>query len=253
MNAIRTELRTLAAAWMFFTRLPLPVRARIEAADLRLAITYFPLAGWLVGGVAAVVWWLAAQVFPPAVASGLSLLATMVVTGALHEDGLADVCDGFGGGYTREKILAIMKDSRIGAYGVLGLVVGLGLKWQAVAALPMALVPALLIAGHVVSRGAAATLMATLDYARPEGDPAKARALVVRLAGGRLGWVVATALAALALVPARLWWAALAVVLVRLVLARWFAHRLGGYTGDCLGATQQVGELVWYLTALALV
>ena len=83
---------------------------RVEGADLRLAVTYFPLAGWLVGGVAALVWWLASQVFPPALASGLSLLATLVVTGALHEDGLADVCDGFGGGYTREKILAIMKD-----------------------------------------------------------------------------------------------------------------------------------------------
>ena len=121
MTALRNELKTMAAAWMFFTRLPLPARVRVEGADLRQAVTYFPLAGWLVGGVAALVWWLASQVFPPALASGLSLLATLVVTGALHEDGLADVCDGFGGGYTREKILAIMKDSRIGAFGVLGL------------------------------------------------------------------------------------------------------------------------------------
>ena len=251
MTALRNELKTMAAAWMFFTRLPLPARVRVEGADLRQAVTYFPLAGWLVGGVAALVWWLASQVFPPALASGLSLLATLVVTGALHEDGLADVCDGFGGGYTREKILAIMKDSRIGAFGVLGLVVGLGLKWQAVAALPAALVPALLVAGHALSRGAAATLMATLDYARPEGEPTKARALVMRLGGVRLAVVLAVALASLALLPVGVWWGALAVLLVRWVMARWYFNRLGGYTGDCIGAMQQVGELAFYLSALA--
>ena len=155
------------------------------------------------------------------------------------------------GGYTREKILAIMKDSRIGAVGVIGLVVGLGLKWQAVAALPAALVPALLVAGHALSRGAAATLMATLDYARPEGEPTKARALVMRLGGVRLAVVLAVALASLALLPVGLWWGALAVLLVRWVMARWYFNRLGGYTGDCIGAMQQVGELAFYLSALA--
>ncbi|HLP01185.1 MAG TPA: adenosylcobinamide-GDP ribazoletransferase, partial [Opitutaceae bacterium] len=217
--------------------------------DLRRAITYFPLCGALVGGFAALGWWLATLVFPAALAAGLALVAGVVLTGALHEDGWADVCDGFGGGHTRERILEIMKDSRIGAYGVLGLVLLLGLKWQALASLPSALVPAALVAGHALSRGMAATLMATLDYARAEG-PSKSRALVVRLGGGRLVIVVATALVPLVLLPVAAWWGAVALVILRVALARWYRQRLGGYTGDCLGAAQQLGELVFYLVLL---
>ena len=249
MNAIRTELRTLAGAVLFFTRLPLPRWIGVVAADLRCAITYFPLCGALVGGFSALAWWLASLVFPPAVAAGVALVAGVVFTGALHEDGWADVCDGFGGGHTKDRILEIMKDSHVGAYGVLGLVLLLGLRWQVLAALPGALVPAALVAGHALSRGMAATLMATLDYARREG-PSKARALVVRLGGWRLLCVIATALVPLALLPWRAWWAAAALVVVRLALARWFRSRIGGYTGDCLGAAQQLGEVVFYLVVL---
>lgn len=252
MNAFRTELRTLAGAVLFFTRLPLPARLGVEAADLRRAITYFPLCGALVGGFAALVWWLAATVFPAAVAAGLAVIAGVVLTGAMHEDGWADVCDGFGGGHTKERVLEIMKDSHVGAYGVLGLVLLLGLRWQTLAALPGALVPAVLVAGHALSRGMAATLMATLDYARPEG-PSKVRALVVRLGGWRLLFVMATALVPLALLPGRAWWAVATLVAVRFVLARWFRSWLGGYTGDCLGAAQQLGELVFYLVVLGVV
>ena len=246
MSALRTEWRTLAGAVAFFTRLPLPRGIGVGVADLSQAITYFPLCGALVGGVAALVWWLAALVWPPAVAAGLALVAGVVLTGAMHEDGWADVCDGFGGGHTRERILEIMKDSHTGAYGALGLVLLLGLKWQALAALPGVSVPAVLVAGHAVSRGMAATLMATMDYARSEG-PSKARALVVRLGGGRLLLVLATALAPMALLPVRAWWAVAALGLVRLVAGRWFQSRIGGYTGDCLGAAQQLGEVAFYL------
>lgn len=246
MNTVRTELRTAAGAVMFFTRLPLPRRIDVGAADLRGAITYFPLCGALVGAFAALVWWLALAVWPATVAAGLALAAGVVLTGALHEDGWADVCDGFGGGHTKERVLEIMKDSRIGAYGLIGLLLLLGVKWQVLAALPRALVPAALVAGHALSRGMAATLMATLDYARAEG-PSKARALVVRLGGWRLALVLATALAPLALLPVRAWWGVAALVVVRFALARWFRQRLVGYTGDCLGAAQQLGELVFYL------
>ncbi len=252
MNALRNELRTLAGAVLFFTRLPLPARLGVEAADLRRAITYFPLCGALVGGLAALDWWLAALAFPAAVATGLAVVVGVVLTGAMHEDGWADVCDGFGGGHTKERVLAIMKDSHVGAYGVIGLVLMLGLKWQTLTALPGALVPAVLVAGHALSRGMAATVMATLDYARPEG-PSKARALVVRLGGWRLLFVLATALAPLALLPGQAWWGVGALVVVRVVLARWFRSRIGGYTGDCLGAAQQLAELVFYLVVLGVV
>ena len=246
MNALRNELRTLAGSVLFFTRLPLPARLGVGAADLRRAITYFSLCGALVGGFAALAWWLVALVFPATVAAGVALVVGVVFTGAMHEDGWADVCDGFGGGHTKERMLEIMKDSHVGAYGVLGLVLLIGLRWQVLAALPGALVPAALVAGHVLSRGMAATLMATLDYARPEG-PSKARALVVRLGGWRLIFVLATALVPLALLPWRAWWAVVALAAVRYATSHWLRSRIGGYTGDCLGAAQQLGEVVFYL------
>jgi adenosylcobinamide-GDP ribazoletransferase len=249
MSWWRAELRTLAAAAVFFTRLPLSARLALDGQDFRRAITYFPLCGWLVGAFSALVWWLSARAMPASIAAGLALVAGVLLTGALHEDGWTDVCDGFGGGHTKERILEIMKDSRIGAFGVLGLVLLFGLKWQALAALPGALVPTALVAGHALSRGMAATLMASLDYARAEG-PSKSRALVVRLGGARLAFVVATALAPLVLLPLRAWWGAAALVVLSPVLARYFRKRLGGYTGDCLGAAQQLGELVFYLVVL---
>ncbi|MDR2675470.1 MAG: adenosylcobinamide-GDP ribazoletransferase, partial [Opitutaceae bacterium] len=132
---LRNEFRALHSAVMFFTRIPLPSLANHEDADLQRSSMYFPLVGWLAGAVAAAVWWAGLKVWPPAVASGASLAATLLLTGAFHEDGFADMCDGFGGGHTRARIMEIMRDSRIGAFGAIGLVVMLGLKWHAVAAL----------------------------------------------------------------------------------------------------------------------
>lgn len=249
MNFLRTELHALAAAIRFFTRLPVPAALGADREDLQRSAAYFPLVGWVVGGVAAAVWLLAASVWPPLVASGLSLGATLLLTGAFHEDGFADVCDGFGGGYTKERVLEIMRDSRVGAFGAIGVMVMLGLKWHTVAALPATLTPLLLVAGHAVSRGASATLMTTLDYVREEAG--KAKPLATRLAGGRLACAVVTALAPLALLPGAAWAAMGAVVVGRTVLARWFRHRIGGYTGDCLGAAQQVTEVVFYLGVIA--
>lgn len=250
MRRILQEARAIWSAAIFFTRLPLPSLPAQSADDLRRCAAYFPLVGWLVGGAAAGAWWCAARVFSAPLASGLSLAATVLLTGAMHEDGLADVCDGFGGGAGRERILDIMKDSRIGAFGVIGLLLALGLKWQAVAALPPALVPAMLVAGHALSRAASISLMATLDYAR-EG-PSKARAVTSRLAGGRLALALALGLGSLALLPPRLWTAAAAVAAVRWAAAVWFRRRIGGYTGDCLGACQQLGELAFLLAGGAL-
>ncbi|MDR0352924.1 MAG: adenosylcobinamide-GDP ribazoletransferase [Opitutaceae bacterium] len=282
----RNEFRALHSAVMFFTRIPLPSLTHYEDADLQRSSTYFPLVGWLVGAVAAAVWWAGLAVWTPAVASGASLAATLLLTGAFHEDGFADMCDGFGGGHTRARILEIMRDSRIGAFGAIGLVMLLGLKWHAVEALagagavealaveagtggatvaaalalaegraaffvlpPAWLAPAIILAAHAVSRGAAISLLATLPYARESG---KAKPLSTRLRGGRLVVAMLLALAPLALLPVRLWWALAAVVLARAWMAWRFRRRIGGYTGDCLGAAQQVCELAFYLAALAL-
>jgi adenosylcobinamide-GDP ribazoletransferase len=250
MIGIASELRAVRTALSFFTRLPLPFVHDCASEDLRRSATYFPAMGWLVGGIAAAVWLAAARLFSSEIASGLSLAATVLLTGAMHEDGLADACDGFGGGTTREKILAIMQDSRVGTFGVVGLVLVLGLKWQTVAALPAALIPATLVAGHSWSRATAITLMSSLDYAR-EG-PSKARALTSRLGGMRLFVVLALGILPVAFLPMRFWWAMLPPLLLRYVAGMWFAKRIGGYTGDCLGALQQTTELAFLLTVGAL-
>lgn len=250
MNFIRTELHALAAAVMFFTRVPVPSGWGGKPEDLQRAAGYFPLVGWFVGGVAAAVWWLAAHVWPPLVASGVSLVATLLLTGAFHEDGFADVCDGFGGGYTKERVLEIMRDSRVGAFGAIGVVVMLGLKWQAVASLPISTSAFLLVAAHVLSRTVSVSLMAVLDYVRE--DAAKAKPLATKLNGARLLIALTTGAASLAVLPVKGWWVLLPLLATQVLLAVWFKRRLGGYTGDCLGAAQQIAEVVFYLTVLAL-
>jgi adenosylcobinamide-GDP ribazoletransferase len=247
------ELRALHFAVMFFTRIPLPSLANYHPDDLQRSTAYYPLVGWLVGGVAALVWHLATHVWPPAIASGASLIATLLLTGAFHEDALADTCDGLGGGTTPKHIMEIMRDSRIGAYGAIGLIAMLTLKWQAVAALPLQpalLAPALLIAAHTLSRGASGTLMTTLSYAQADG---KSKPLATTLRGWRLLLSLVFALAPLALLPPRLWWTLAAVIAARAVMARLCKRRIGGYTGDTLGATQQVCEAAFYLCALAII
>jgi adenosylcobinamide-GDP ribazoletransferase len=248
MTLLTREARALWAAAIFFTRVRLPSLPALTQDDQRRSCAYWPLVGALVGAAVAGVWALAATMFPPGVAAGLALAAGVLLTGALHEDGFADVCDGFGGGATRQRVLEIMRDSRIGAFGTTGLVFLLGLKWQAMAALPPALLPAALIAAHALSRGAAAAMMAVLPYAR--SDASRARPMVGP-PGMRLAGVAMTALAPLLLLPASLRLPGLAAVAaVWTVMFWWFRRRLGGYTGDCLGAVQQLGETTLLLALL---
>lgn len=249
-GSLRRELAALRAAVMFFTRVPVPSSANHDPADLQRASAWFPLVGWLVGAVAAGVWWAAAQVWSPVVASGLSLVATLLLTGAFHEDGFADVCDGFGGGYTKERVLEIMRDSRVGAFGAIGVVMMLGLKWHTIASLPVAAGVAVLFAGHALSRAAAVSLMAVLPYVREEAG--KAKPLATELGGSRLLIALVCGLAPLVLLPASCTWSVMAVAVAWLLLAGWFKRRIGGYTGDCLGAAQQVTEVVFYLSVTAL-
>ncbi|MCC5025477.1 MAG: adenosylcobinamide-GDP ribazoletransferase [Candidatus Synoicihabitans palmerolidicus] len=241
------ELAAVRAAVMFFTRLPWPSHRPWDPEDLQRAAAWFPWVGALVGAFAAVVWWLAAEVagLPPLLASGLSLAASVVLTEAFHEDGWADVCDGFGGGYTKARTLEIMKDSRIGAFGAVGLVLMLRLKWHAVASAPSRWVVEALICLHILSRTASAMLMVCMRYVAEEG---KAKPLATRLRGGRLGWVMLAGGCALGGLPGDARWSvAGGVVVMTVLMARWFMSRIGGYTGDCLGAVQQGAELTGWL------
>jgi adenosylcobinamide-GDP ribazoletransferase len=245
------NLEYFFAALRFFTRLPVPAWIGHSAEQLNHAARYFPLVGLIVGGIGAAVTLAAMQFWPDSIAVLLGMMATLLATGAFHEDGLADMIDGFGGGWTREDVLRIMKDSRIGSYGAIGIGMALLLKFSALTGLAVLPAPtffALLVAGHGVSRLASTTLIHALDYAREEG---KAKPLATRLGSGELAFAALCGLAPCLLLP----WAQVIVALglvalVTLLAARSFVKRIGGYTGDCLGATQQLTEIAFYLGLL---
>ncbi|HZZ13999.1 MAG TPA: adenosylcobinamide-GDP ribazoletransferase [Paraburkholderia sp.] len=249
------ELRYFFTALGYFTRVPVPRWVGYEPHYLNAAARYFPLVGVLVGGLGAIVYLVSLRVFPAGVAVLLSMAATLLVTGAFHEDGLADCVDAFGGAYTREDVLRIMHDSRIGAFGAIALVVALALKWQTLSAMPPARVAGLMVAAHAASRACAISYLATLDYVRAEG---KAKPVAQRLSP------IALCCALLFGLPALLWmsgfgapdWRLAGVALgvlavLRLAMGRYFVRRIGGYTGDCLGFAQQIFELSLYLVGLA--
>jgi adenosylcobinamide-GDP ribazoletransferase len=236
---LASEIRLFLTSAEFLTRLPVPGLADIERPRLARTAKYFPLVGLLVGAISAAAWLLASGL-PPSVAAGLAIGAGLLATGALHEDGLADCCDGLGGGATRERALEIMRDSRIGAYGAAGLIFSIGLRWAALASFdPWAGAAALLIA-HSTGRAMMAAALALAGYARTDGLATSAAGVNSREALIALALAFGAALVfglgagALAFLAGAL---AAAVMLWRLV------RRLGGYTGDGLGAIEQVAEI----------
>jgi len=247
---MKHELRLFFIALQFFTRVPVPRWVGFEPAWLQQSARHFPAVGLCVGAVGALVLAGTAWLVPPAVAVVLSMVATVVLTGAFHEDGFADTCDGLGGHVSRERALDIMKDSRIGSYGVVGLVLLLGLKATVLVSLPLGLaVPALLLA-HTLSRAMAVVLIRVLPYAGDRGA-AKAKPLAEKVSAAgalvALGWA---ATAGAALTAWRPDWGPAVVLSVALAAlgawacARCWRRRLGGFTGDTLGATQQLTEVL---------
>jgi len=248
---IRRELEYFFGAVRFFTRLPVPAWVGHSAEALNRSARYFPAVGLLVGGIGALVYLAALKLWPQPVAVLLSMAATIYATGAFHEDGLADTVDGLGGGWDKLRILEIMKDSRVGSYGVVATVLALLGKFVLLSALDAALVPWALIAGHALSRFCSTVLLATMDYVR-EDLLAKAKPLATRLTAGEMLVALAFVLAGLALLPVHNAVAGCAMaILATLWLAAKFRRWLGGYTGDCLGATQQLSEIAFYLGLLA--
>ncbi|MDD2712513.1 MAG: adenosylcobinamide-GDP ribazoletransferase [Simplicispira sp.] len=265
MQAVRHYL----LAVQFFTRIPITGRLAewvgYSPALLRASSAHFPGVGWLVAAVAAGVYaalqrTLGPQPMAPLVAATFCTIATVLVTGGFHEDGLADVADGLGGSYDRERALDIMKDSRIGAFGAMALVLALLAKVSLLALLgahSLGAALAALVGGHVLSRWWPLWLVRWLPHV---GDTArsKSKPLADQISGTALAAAGLWCFAPLAFV----WQAQSALVLIAGVvcsalaaahMARRFARRLQGFTGDCLGAVQQVSEIFFYLgAALAL-
>jgi adenosylcobinamide-GDP ribazoletransferase len=247
---MKKELRIFFTAIMFLTRLPVPRTTDHSADYLRQAPRYFPAVGWIVGGLSSLAFW----VFGRFVSVDIGILAAMItgllVTGCFHEDGFADVCDGMGGGWTKEKILLIMKDSRIGAYGAIGLISILAAKFLLLKELPF-FIP-VVVAAHSVSRLMPVLAMKGGVYAA-DPDQSKGRPL----AGASVSRTSVAVAVILGLAPF-VWlpWYFPVVVIPALAVTygmyRWFFKWIGGYTGDCLGAIQQVTEITVYLGCILL-
>ena len=255
------QWRYFLLALGFFTRIPVPSLDNFQESDLNQSVKYFPLIGIIVGFIGAISFYLAHLFCPKSIAVLVSMATTVYLTGAFHEDGLADSADGLGGGYDRARILTIMQDSRLGTYGAMALFLMLMAKFQTLNTLHVAIIPAMLIIGHALSRLSAVWIMATLSYAKPEGK-AKPLATEVNqfdlIVANFFGLLPFLVFLVFLVVSGRSLLSTLKLVLVTLILLLitfvWWRAKiqkwLGGYTGDTLGAIQQMTELALYLGVL---
>ena len=266
-------------AIMFFTRINVG-NLPYSKENLQASARYFSWVGVIVGLTGGLVLWASSFVFSPPLSVLFAMLSTILLTGAFHEDGFADCCDAFGGGWTVEKILTIMKDSRLGTYGVIGLIGILFTKYLLLLELtenfPSSIVLWVLVAAHTNSRFWATTLMQKLVYVQ-DIDASKSKPLADRkLTRSEINILSIGSFVPLALFFTLLYspvselnhlhlditftywflsflfWVQVPPFVVQLFAVRYFKKWIGGYTGDCLGATQQVCEIAFYLGCLCL-
>ena len=260
---MRKQWQYFLLAIGFFTRIPVPSQANFQESDLNHSVKYFPLIGLLVGILAALIYTIFGQIFPHSIAILASMAATVFATGAFHEDGLVDSIDGLGGGWRREQVLTIMQDSRLGTYGAAALFFVLLAKFQLLSSMNKDMIGLALVSAHPLSRLCAVWLMAALPYVKASGKSKPLATAISRkdcciaslfglLPTLALVWIIYVAtqgfwqitlgyvcLLAGALGAGWWWWRALLV------------RKLGGYTGDTLGAMQQISEIMFYLASLA--
>jgi adenosylcobinamide-GDP ribazoletransferase len=262
---MKKEWRVFLTAIMFLTRIRVPASMSIDHSPeyLQQAPRYFPVVGWIVGGISSLAFLVASRYISTDIGILAAMITGILVTGAFHEDGFADVCDGFGGGWTREKILVIMKDSRIGAYGAIGLIALLASRFLMLKELP-SFTPTLnhpgssvfynyryfilaLIAAHSLSRLMPMLMIQGSVYAA-DPDQSKAKPMVNnRLSVPAFLLAVVLALLPFIFLPRIFLLVILPALYTTWEMARYFIKWIGGYTGDCLGAIQQVTEIVIYL------
>lgn len=242
-------MKPITAAFIFFTRLPL---WRLKACDVapghfRDAINFWSLTGWLTAIVMAGVLWLSAQVLPYAVAVVLAILSRILLTGALHEDGLADFLDGFGGGTDRDKTLAIMKDSHIGTYGVIGLLFYFLLLALLLFHLSLPAACIAVLVADPFCKLVSSQIIRFLPYARTE-ESSKSKVIYRKPAPVVFLISCLSGLFPLVLIPDIRWLTALICPLLLFVmLIRIMKKKIGGYTGDCCGALFLLCELSFYI------
>jgi adenosylcobinamide-GDP ribazoletransferase len=235
----------MATAFQFLTRLPLS-RLPYDADALSRSAKYFPLVGLLIGVLGSVIYLWLGRHLPVTIAALFTLVFFVFATGGLHEDGLADVADAFGGGWNREQILAILKDGRIGTFGTLALLVSVGLRVLLLANLPLNRFAAYVISGHVLCRWTALPLGYALASARESSGQGARIARQISIGSLAVGSVLTVIIVAYSLRWA-MWSPIASTLLVTVASGLYYWRRIGGVTGDCFGATNQLAEIAVYL------
>lgn len=235
-------MRLYLIALQFLTIIPLPFDTRCQKEDLGRSTACFPLVGLTIGGLLVGLNWLIEPWLNRPLTAALLITALAAVTGALHLDGLADVCDGLAARGNRERFLAVMKDSNVGAVGAVGLVLGLLLKWQALLAIPAGITWQTLLLFPTLGRCAQVLAMSGAHHARQDGLGA---AFIQGMATRHLlAALFITVAACLTLLPVKGLIALTAVFAVTLIIKGYFRNRLGGLTGDIVGCTCELSEIL---------
>ena len=242
-------LRSFFTAVQFLTRLPVPARETFGPDDLAKSFPFFPLVGLLVAAGGLGLHFVLARHASMPVVVVLILIYTVVITGGLHEDALGDAADGFGGGWDKEKILSIMRDSRIGSYGAIAISLSLLSRFVFLSELAPEKFAGYFVAGQVLSRWTALPLSCWLPPARPGSGQGTMVARKTSWAALISGTVLALAITG-ALLKYESVWAGLSAVFVTAVTGLYYRKRIGGITGDCFGATIQLAEIGVYLTGV---
>lgn len=240
-------MQRILAAFIFFTRLPFWRIAEVPGEYFKNVVNCWPLVGWLTAGLSVLVLYAASMLLPDSIALLLAIATRLLVTGCLHEDGLADFFDGFGGGTDKERILAIMKDSHIGSYGVIGLLFYFALYYMLLNNLPITIAGAVMLTGDPFCKGVAGMIINRLPYAR-NAQEAKNKTVYSRMNRKEYILCIATALIPLIWLPENIYlWALLFPIVTWYLLTSFMKKKIGGYTGDCCGATFLLCELSFYL------
>ncbi len=247
-------MKNIIAAFIFFTRLPIWQHKMfyLDAKYFENVINYWAITGWLTAGVMAGTLWVAAQFLPFSVAVIMAIVARIWLTGALHEDGLADFFDGMGGGHTKERILAIMKDSFIGTYGVLALVIYYLLLFNVLIQFDLQMAVVLILAADPLAKFISSNITLLLPYAR-SGDTSKSGVVYRKMQ--LMPFVLSAVfgvLPLLLLLEAKMWWAMIVPILLFFLLAYFLKKKIGGYTGDTCGALFLLNELSILIAVLAI-
>jgi adenosylcobinamide-GDP ribazoletransferase len=248
VNYIKSQFNLFFLALGFFSRIPMPQWVSYSPEKLNHSSRYFTLVGWLLGLLVAFFFCVVNIFFSVSVSLWIAMVFSLLLTGAFHEDGLADTADGFGGGHTREKKLSIMKDSRIGTYGAATLIMAFSGKYLLL--IDNAHVAYCIAIAYALSRTVAASLIFDMHYVG-DIDGSKAKPLANNQSHADLLILLATGLPIFLLLS---WKAAMllcgVLVSIRYACKLYFVKQIGGYTGDCLGAAQQVTELMVYAVLL---